>query len=55
MIAREIAAISPPQNQTYWYLARPVFAGGNGSYDAWDPRQAAPRDAGIDAAPGACP
>ena len=42
---------SPAPGESYWFLVRTE----GGSYDAWDSMLAAPRDAGIDAAPVSCP
>ena len=42
---------SPVAGGGYWFLVRPV----GGSYNLWDPNTAAPRDAGINSAPAACP
>jgi hypothetical protein len=42
---------SPAPGSGYWFLLRTK----GGSYDAWDSRLAAPRDAGINAAPAWCP
>lgn len=38
-----------------WFLVRPVNCGGAGTYDEDGSGQAAPRDAGVAASPGACP
>jgi hypothetical protein len=43
--------LSPTPGGMDWFLVRPHA----GSYDAWDSTPVAPRDAGIDAAAGACP
>ena len=42
--------LSPAPGAAAWFLLR----GKRGSYDAWDSMLAAPRDAGIDAAPASC-
>jgi hypothetical protein len=43
--------LAPDPGEAYWFLVRTE----GGSYDAWDSMPAAPRDAGIDASPAACP
>ena len=43
--------LSPAPAAAYWFLLRSK----GGSYDAWDSTLAAPRDAGINAAPTSCP
>ena len=44
-----------PGGYGFWYLIRAANCTGVGSYDASDPTQAAPRDAGIAASGHACP
>jgi hypothetical protein len=46
---------SPAVGSGFWYLARAVSCGGNGTYDSGGPGQAGPRDPGINAAPSSCP
>jgi N-acetylneuraminic acid mutarotase len=41
---------APAPGEAWWFLVRPVNCGGNGSYD-----DTVARDAGINAAPAACP
>lgn len=45
----------PEPNQGLWYLARPVFPHGPGSYDAEDASQVRSRDPGINGSTYACP
>jgi hypothetical protein len=46
---------SPPPGAAWFYLARGLSCGGDGTYDTGGVGQAAPRDAGINQAPGSCP
>jgi hypothetical protein len=46
---------SPGPGAGFWYLARGVSCGGNGTYDSGAPRQAGSRDAEINASANACP
>jgi hypothetical protein len=48
-------AAGPPAGSGWFYLARGLSCGGNGTYDSSGSGQAAPRDADIDQAAGACP
>lgn len=45
----------PPAGDGFWYLVRPVFYNGPGTYDSAGTVQAKPRDAEIDASLNACP
>jgi hypothetical protein len=46
---------SPDPGEAHWFLLRGVSDALNLTYDSRGPSQSAPRDAGIDAAPGSCP
>ncbi len=47
---------SPPVGSGWWFIGRPNYPGGPGTYDdGWGMAQAAPRDASINAAPATCP
>ena len=47
--------LDPDPDFGFWYLVRAANCTGVGSFDAPDPRQAAPRDAGIAASGHSCP
>jgi len=50
----EMPAIPRP-GEGYFFAARPVYAGANGTYDSGGAAQVGSRDAEIDASPNACP
>jgi hypothetical protein len=50
-----VEAADPPPGGAWFYLARGLSCGGNGTYDTGGVGQTGPRDAGIDQAPGSCP
>jgi len=45
----------PPAGEAWWFVARGRNCGGAGTWDSGDPSQVGSRDAGINAAPLACP
>jgi len=45
----------PPPESGFWFLVRPVAAGGPGTYDTALASQVAPRDEGIEASGANCP
>jgi hypothetical protein len=53
MIAAD--GVPPPAGDGFWYLARGVSCGGNGTYDSGAPSQAGNRDAEINASANGCP
>jgi VCBS repeat protein len=46
---------NPPAGDGWWFLARPLFPAGPGSYDGEGPGQVGSRDAELRASPLACP
>ena len=48
-------ATDPPEGEAWWFVARGRNCGGAGTWDSGSPSQSGSRDAGINAAPLACP
>ena len=46
--------VNAPPGDGYWFLVREINPAGYGTYDRIAEGQAAPRDAGINAAPAGC-